>query len=181
MKPETAAAKTSDREASGGFRRITGSARWSIPIMPASPLPNHVFEGRRQPCRVCCSLVASTFYAVDRYASFKTDGKGFTMTEGSFWLIATPSNMIHQAAKTDPLRDYEPAWHWSLRCSAISVPDCVVFWTCLACSSQLIQNRRNKITGSKAKDIHERTAHTWRNSPCSLAACRKYGWHRFPA
>lgn len=129
--------------------------------------------------------VASTFYAVDRYASFKTEWEGFYHDGGIILADRyTTSNMIHQAAKiTDPAlrEDYlNWLWHFEFEMFGLPVPDCVVFLDMPpACSSQLIQNRRNKITGSKAKDIHERdSSYLEKSYHAALWLAEKYGWHR---
>ena len=103
--------------------------------------------------------VASTFYAVDRYESFKTEWEGFYHDGGIILADRyTTSNMIHQAAKiTDPAlrEDYlNWLWHFEFEMFIFRTGLCCLSGHAPACSSQLIQNRRNKITGSK-KDIHE--------------------------
>jgi dTMP kinase len=104
--------------------------------------------------------VASTFYAVDRYASFKTDWGKFYLSGGI--IIAdryTTSNMVHQAAKItehDKNRFLDWLWNLEFEMYKLPIPDCVVFldmppkW-----SEELMKGRENKITGGMEKDIHE--------------------------
>jgi dTMP kinase len=104
--------------------------------------------------------VASTFYAVDRYASYKTDWEQFYLGGGI--IIAdryTTSNMVHQAAKiTENDKNNFLDWLWNLEFNMykLPIPECVVFldmppkW-----SEELMKGRENKITGGMEKDIHE--------------------------
>lgn len=59
------------------------------------------------------AYVASTFFAVDRYASYMTEWKDFFEAGGI--VIAdryTTSNMVHQASKMDELDDVEKYLNW---------------------------------------------------------------------
>lgn len=104
--------------------------------------------------------IASTFYAADRYASYKTDWQSFYEDGGI--IISdryTTSNMVHQAAK---LRGTEKddflSWLTELEYEIyrIPVPDCVVFLDMPpAYSEELLRGRENKMDGSLTKDIHE--------------------------
>src|SRR5690554_3017784 len=94
--------------------------------------------------------VASTFYAVDRYASYKKEWESF-YREGGIILADryTTSNMIHQAAKIADLALREEyldwLWHFEFDMFGLPKPDCVIFLDMPPVfSSQLIQNRRNK-------------------------------------
>ena len=61
-------------------------------------------------------------------------------------------------------------------------PDCVIFLDMPPkYSSQLILNRRNKITGAMEKDIHERdTVYLEQSYKGSLWLSETYGWHKIP-
>ena len=57
--------------------------------------------------------IASTFYAADRYASYKTEWEDFYLSGGI--IIAdryTTSNMVHQASKMDDLEEREKFLEW---------------------------------------------------------------------
>ncbi len=105
--------------------------------------------------------IASTFYTVDRYASYKKEWEGFYQSGGIILADRyTTSNMVHQAAKivdTVDRNDYLN-WLWDLEFVKfrLPVPDCVIFLDMHPSFSQkLINDRPNKL-GDKEKDIHER-------------------------
>lgn len=123
------------------------------------------------------AYAASSFYAVDRYASYKT-GWGAAYEAGGLFVAGryTTSNAIHQGAKLsgaarrtymDWLFDYE------YRLLGLPEPDAVIFLDVEApLALRNIEKRR------AARDIHETHA-------AYLAACResaleaaaRYGWH----
>lgn len=128
------------------------------------------------------AYIASTFFTADRYASYKTEWEDFYKDGGV--VIAdryTTSNMVHQASKMavedrdkylDWLDDYEYGMFKMPR------PDVVIFLNVpVEFSRKLMENRMNKFTGEKEKDIHERDAEylerTYRNS---LYIADKYEW-----
>lgn len=128
---------------------------------------------------------ASSFYAVDRYASFKKEWESF-YNEGGIVIADryTTANMIHQASKIsdENVRNEFLNWLWDYEFVKIGlpIPDCVIFLDVHpACSKELIQNRENKINGFQEKDIHEKDYNYLLNSyvnSCSVAD--KYGWKR---
>lgn len=105
---------------------------------------------------------ASTFYAVDRFASYTIEWKDFYQNGGI--IIAdryTTSNMVHQASKFDCQEEKKAFldWLWDLEFvkMKLPVPDEVIFLNMdPEISYQLMKNRSNKITGQRKKDIHER-------------------------
>lgn len=105
--------------------------------------------------------VASTFYAVDRYASFKTEWKDFYENGGIILADRyTTSNMIHQAAKISDEKQKKAfldwLWDFEFNLYKLPVPDCVIFLDMhLDCSKRLMETRVNKFTGDEKKDIHE--------------------------
>lgn len=130
---------------------------------------------------------SSTFYAVDRFASYKTVWGDFYNAGGI--VIAdryTTSNMVHQAAKiTDEVeRDRFLDWLWDLEFDkmGLPVPDMVIFLDMPPeFSFKLIKDRDNKITGKSEKDIHEKDLSYLENSyknSCYLA--EKYNWFKIP-
>jgi len=127
--------------------------------------------------------VASTFYTVDRYASYKTEWEQFYLDGGI--IIAdryTTSNMVHQAAKIsnqaekDKFLDW--LWDFEFNIHGLPVPDDVFFLDMEPEFSQkLMAERANKITGTNEKDIHERNyeylIHSYNQA---LYVADKYDW-----
>lgn len=129
--------------------------------------------------------VASTFYAADRYASYKKEWGAF-YEQGGIVLADryTTSNMVHQAVKiTNPgEREEFLSWLWNFEFQLFGLPqpDCVIFLDMPPkYAVQLMENRRNKITGSEQKDIHESDkAYLEQAYKGALWLAEKYGWHR---
>ncbi len=129
--------------------------------------------------------VSSTFYAVDRFASYKTEWKDFYENGGIILADRyTTANMIHQASKIRNLEEQNKfldwLWDFEFRTFELPIPDCVVFLDMPPeYSKKLMKERANKITGDKLKDIHEKDyeylAHSYDNS-CNIV--EKYKWHR---
>lgn len=126
---------------------------------------------------------SSTFYAVDRYASFKKIWKDF-YDEGGIILADryTTSNMIHQASKFNNEKDKEEYLNWltDLEFEKIGLPkpDGVIFLDVdPEISFKLMENRKNKFTGEDKKDIHE-TAKDYLTKTYHNACClsKLYNW-----
>lgn len=126
---------------------------------------------------------ASTFYAVDRFASYKTNWEKFYLEGGV--IISdryTTSNMVHQAAKINDADEKNKYldWLWKLEFElmGLPIPDEVIFLDMPPeYSRRLMKERNNKITGEAEKDIHESNTEFMNNSYkncCSLA--EKYNW-----
>ena len=128
--------------------------------------------------------VASTFFAADRYASFKTEWEQF-YNEGEIILADryTTSNMVHQASKMDK-EDRDKYINWlvdfEFNMYKIPKPDCVVFLDVpVEFSRKLMENRKNKITGEEKKDIHESDIKYLEQSyNNSLYIASKYDWKK---
>lgn len=126
---------------------------------------------------------ASTFYAVDRFASYKTDWKEF-LEDGGI-IIAdryTTSNMVHQASKYESIEDKNVFLDWlydlEFEKMGLPKPDEVIFLNMeIEVSLKLIENRSNKITGESEKDIHEKDSEYMRKTyENSLWVAKKYDW-----
>lgn len=128
---------------------------------------------------------ASTFFAMDRYASYKTCWGEFYESGGI--VISdryTTSNMVHQGAKMasgKELEDYLD-WLYNLEYSIYKIPepDRVIFLDVDPDISQkLMQDRENKMDGGKEKDIHESDIDylkkSYRNA---LRIADKYSWEK---
>ncbi|AVP63108.1 MULTISPECIES: dTMP kinase [Clostridium] len=128
---------------------------------------------------------SSTFYAIDRFASYKKDWEEFYLKGGI--IIAdryTTSNMIHQAAKIKEVqaKDKFLNWLWDFEFEKFNlpVPDCVIFLDMPPkCSKRLMETRNNKFTGEKEKDIHENNyEYLLESYNNSKYISEKYGWNR---
>jgi dTMP kinase len=126
---------------------------------------------------------ASTFYAVDRFASYKTDWKDF-LEDGGI-IIAdryTTSNMVHQASKYESIEEKNKFLDWlydlEFEKMGLPKPDEVIFLNMeIEVSLKLIENRSNKITGESEKDIHEKDSDYMRKTyENSLWVAKKYNW-----
>src|SRR5574344_963427 len=105
--------------------------------------------------------IASTFYAVDRYASYKQDYEDFYKSGGILILDRyVTANMVHQAGKIDNPEEKEKFLKWltdfEYGLFGIPPPDKVFFLNIPPDISQkLMAERENKFSHEKQKDIHE--------------------------
>jgi dTMP kinase len=104
---------------------------------------------------------ASLFYASDRFISFKNTWKKY-VDEGYIIIMDryVSSNMIHQSSKFETLNEKEKFldWEYDLEYNKLGLPkpDITIFLHMdYDIREKLIENRKNKITGTKDKDIHE--------------------------
>ena len=129
------------------------------------------------------AYAASTFYAVDRYASYRMKWKADY--EAGDWILAdryTTSNMVHQAVKiSDPEeRENFLAWLWDFEFGKLGlpVPDLVLFLDMDPAVSNRLIAERSKGT-AKERDIHERdTAYLQRCHAAYLELAEAYQWKR---
>lgn len=128
--------------------------------------------------------IASTFYAVDRYATYQTKYKKYYENGGIILADRyTTANMIHQAGKiTNPEeRTKFLNWLWDLEFNIYGLPiPTEVFFLNMPVekSLQLIQNRKNKITHKKEKDIHESNkAHLIDAHEAACNVAKTYNWY----
>lgn len=128
--------------------------------------------------------IASTFYAADRYATYKKELEEFYKAGGI--LLAdryTTANMVHQAGKIKDKIEREKfldwLWNFEFYLYGLPIPEEVFFLNMPPeISLKLIENRENKITHEERKDIHERDKNHIQDSyeaACSLV--EKYGWY----
>jgi len=128
--------------------------------------------------------VASTFYAADRYATFKTKFEKY-YNDGGIILADryTTANMVHQAGKIQNEEEREKFlnWLWNLEFELYGLPiPTEVFFLKMPPEKalELIQDRENKFTHESQKDIHEKDenhlmdAH---NAACEVA--KDYNWY----
>lgn len=129
------------------------------------------------------AYVASTFYTVDRYASYKREWEEFYLDGGI--IIAdryTTSNMVHQASKIDDIKKRDEYLDWlfdyEYNLYKLPQPSQVIFLDVNPdITSKLMENRNNKFSGDSKKDIHESNMNylkkTYNNS---LYIANKYNW-----
>lgn len=126
------------------------------------------------------SYAASTFYAVDRYASYKQDW-GEWYEQGGLVLSGryTTSNAVHQASKEPPEnRDAFLKWLYEFEYERLGLPrpDLTIYLDVPTDYTEKLMRHREHETNTKA-DIHEKDI-------AYLAACRRtgraaaqfYGW-----
>jgi dTMP kinase len=126
------------------------------------------------------AYAASTFFAVDRYASFKQNWGSFYQEGGI--IIAdryTTSNAVHQCSKL-PQDQWDEYLHWlfhfEYRLMGIPAPDTVVYLRVDPEVSQQLMTQRYRGDESK-KDIHESNAAYLSKSQLAAGYCaRTLGW-----
>ena len=130
------------------------------------------------------AYAASVLFSVDRFASFKTEWEEFYNNGGIVLSDRyTISNMIHQASKIKDREEREKYLDWlvDLEWNKIGIPEPdLVFFLDIPfdISQKLMQNRKNKITGNKVKDIHEQDAEYLRNAyNIAKELAMKYKWN----
>lgn len=128
--------------------------------------------------------IASTFYAADRYATFK---KGYQEYYDNGGIILadryTTSNMIHQAGKISDEKERKKfldwLWDFEFNLYGLPVPTEVFFLNMpVEKSIELMKNRENKFTHDTKKDIHESDKNHLidaYNAACKVA--KDYNWY----
>ncbi len=128
--------------------------------------------------------VASTFYAADRYATFK---KGYQEYYDNGGIILadryTTANMVHQAGKITDEKEREKFLNWlfdlEFNLYGLPKPSQVFFLNMpIDVSLKLMKDRENKFSHTQEKDIHERNPKYLEesyNAACSLVG--KYDWN----
>lgn len=128
------------------------------------------------------AFAASTFFAVDRYASFK---KFWSKKYESGKIIVanryTTSNACHQMTKLEK-KDWDSFLSWLFDFEYVKLgipePDCVVFLDMPVETSQKLLEKRYNNDESK-KDVHERDIDYLNHCrDAAIYACEKLGWKR---
>ncbi len=106
--------------------------------------------------------IASTFFAADRYASFKKDWEK-DYRNGAIILADryVTANMLHQTSKLKTSEEKEAFLNWlsdfEYRLYGLPQPDLAFFLNVPpAVSQKLMESRSNKFTRQEEKDIHEK-------------------------
>lgn len=127
--------------------------------------------------------IASTFYAVDRYATYKKDFEEYYKNGGIILADRyTTANMIHQAGKIKDENERKKFLDWLFELEfeiyGLPKPDLVFFLNMPPKKAlELIKDRDNKFTHNSKKDIHEKDKNhiiDSYNAACSLID--KYDW-----
>jgi dTMP kinase len=109
------------------------------------------------------AYIASTFYAADRYATFKTEGLEDYYNNGGIILADryTTANMVHQSGKIKDKVERKKFLDWLYEFEfglyKLPKPDKVFFLNMPTEKAiELMKNRENKFTHEAKKDIHEK-------------------------
>lgn len=128
--------------------------------------------------------IASTFYAADRYATYKKDLEKYYNDGGI--IIAdryTTSNMIHQAGKIDNSTERKKfldwLWDYEFNLYGLPIPTEVILLKMPPENSiKLMKDRENKFTHDTKKDIHEKDkGHLYDAYNAAVSVATEYGWH----
>jgi len=128
--------------------------------------------------------IASTFYAVDRYATFQKGYREYYENGGIILADRyTTANMVHQAGKIDKKEERKKFidWLWDLEFHlyGLPVPTKVFFLNMpIEKSIELIKDRKNKFTHNTQKDIHESNINHLKeayHAACEVA--KDYQWY----
>ena len=128
--------------------------------------------------------VASTFFAADRYATYKKELEEYYISGGIILADRyTTANMVHQAGKISEKAEREKFldWLWDLEFNMYKIPEPTKsFFLNMPpeYSIRLTEGRKNKFTHNMNKDIHEKDrGHIVDsyNAACSLV--EKYNWY----
>lgn len=127
--------------------------------------------------------IASTFFAVDRYATYKKELEEYYNNGGIILADRyTTSNMVHQAGKISDKKEREKfldwLWNFEFELYKLPVPTKTFFLDMPPkYAFELMKNRENKFTHEAQKDIHERDKNhiiDSYNAACDVA--KKYNW-----
>ena len=126
------------------------------------------------------AYAASSFYAVDRYASYKMDW-GNHYENGGMILSDryTTSNAVHQASK-EPAENRTAFWSWLYDFEydklGLPQPDLIIYLDVPTDFTEKLMRGRESATGTKA-DIHEKDmAYLATCRETGRAAAQFYGW-----
>ncbi len=127
--------------------------------------------------------IASTFYAADRYATFKRFYEEYYNNGGIILADRyTTSNMVHQAGKikdrVERKKFLDWLWDFEFNLYGLPIPEEVFFLNMPPeYSLELMKNRDNKITHEAKKDIHESNTEYLKDAykaACELS--KEYNW-----
>ena len=128
--------------------------------------------------------IASTFYAADRYATYKRFLEKYYQ-EGGLILADryTTANMVHQAGKIKEKKEREKfldwLWDFEFNLYGLPVPTKAFFLNMPPeYALKLMEHRENKFTHTDQKDIHERDKnHIIDSYEAACDLVDKYNWY----
>ena len=128
--------------------------------------------------------IASTFYAADRYATYKRFLEKYYQ-EGGVILADryTTANMVHQAGKIKEKKEREKfldwLWDFEFNLYGLPVPTKAFFLNMPPeYALKLMEHRENKFTHTDKKDIHERDKnHIIDSYEAACDVVDKYNWY----
>ena len=127
--------------------------------------------------------IASTFFAADRYATYKKELENYYEAGGIILADRyTTANMVHQAGKIEDKKEREKFLNWLMdfefNLYGIPKPTEVFFLNMPPeYALKLIENRENKFTHNTEKDIHERDKnHIIDSYHAACDVMKQYGW-----
>ena len=129
--------------------------------------------------------IASTFFAVDRYATYEKELDKYYNNGGIILADRyTTANMVHQAGKIENKNEREKflnwLWDFEFNLYKLPIPTKVFFLDMPPKHAfKLMENRENKFTHQNQKDIHERDENhivDSYNAACEVA--NKYNWEK---
>lgn len=128
------------------------------------------------------AYAASTFYAVDRYASYKEDWGAYYESGGLILADRyTTSNAVHQGSKLPPeerTRYFDWLFDFEYRLMGLPAPDLVLYLDVPVERTEENMHKREQETQTTG-DIHERNGDYLRACRISGAqAAERFGWRR---
>lgn len=128
--------------------------------------------------------IASTFYAADRYATYKKEFEEYYQNGGIILADRyTTANMVHQAGKIEKEEEREKFINWlfDLEFNLYGIPKPTeVFFLNMPTpiAQELMKTRENKFSHTQEKDIHERNSkHLEESYRAACSVSQKYGWY----
>ena len=130
------------------------------------------------------AYAASTFFAVDRYASYKEDWGAFYEAGGLVLADRyTTSNAVHQGSKLSPEERsayFDWLFDFEFRLMGLPAPDLVIYLDVPVDLTEENMHRREAETNTQG-DIHERDdAYLRQCRQAGIQAAEQLGWRRIP-
>lgn len=152
---------------------------------PSSSLVKMYLSGEfGEDAKAISPYIASTFYAADRYATFKKGYEDYYKNGGIILADRyTTANMVHQAGKIKQKEEREKflkwLWDFEFNLYGLPVPTKAFFLNMPPkIAIQLIQDRENKFTHTAQKDIHERDQkHIQDSYEAACGLVDEYNWY----
>lgn len=152
---------------------------------PSSSLVKMYLSGEfGKDAKTVSPYIASTFYAADRYATYKKDLEEYYENGGLILADRyTTASMVHQAGKIKDKDERKKflEWLWNLEFNIYKIPkpDKVFFLNMpIDYVTKLIANRKNKFDQNATKDIHEEDKkHLQDSYEAACEVSKDYNWN----